>query len=197
MWWKNEGTHHGWTTDEGQQPAHQRLKLLDQDLRRVFEDRFQAGQSGQLDALVGTRQGLQQQRQELDEGRIKPFQTSSSLSVLQRIKLVHLLLAVQRLGPASVAYWRCWTEPSGSWLSSLLGSKRSNRRQKHIPVEICNQHSSGPKFTSTQHRHGCHVHSELSIIDLENFFSRWADSMNFRNRKCMRFQFSAHELFAS
>lgn len=57
---------HCWAGGEGQQPADQSLQLLDEDLGRVDEDGLQAGQSGELDALVGTRQGLQQQRQELE-----------------------------------------------------------------------------------------------------------------------------------
>lgn len=59
-------TDHGRTGGEGQQPADQSLQLLDERRWRVGEDRVQTGQSGQLDALVGTRQGLQQERQELD-----------------------------------------------------------------------------------------------------------------------------------
>lgn len=57
---------HCWAGGEGQQPADQSLQLLDEDLGRVDEDGLQTGQSGELDALVGTRQGLQQQRQELE-----------------------------------------------------------------------------------------------------------------------------------
>lgn len=57
---------HCWAAGEGQQPVDQSLQLLDEDLGRVDEDGLQAGQSGELDALVGTRQGLQQQRQELE-----------------------------------------------------------------------------------------------------------------------------------
>lgn len=57
---------HCWAAGEGQQPADQSLQLLDEDLGRVDEDGLQAGQRGELDALVGTRQGLQQQGQELE-----------------------------------------------------------------------------------------------------------------------------------
>lgn len=32
---------------------------------------------------------------------------------------VYLLLVVQWLEPALAVYWLCWTEPSGSWTSSL------------------------------------------------------------------------------
>lgn len=57
---------HCWAGGESHQSADQSLHLLDQDLRRVDEDGLQAGQSGELDALVGTGQGLQKQRQELN-----------------------------------------------------------------------------------------------------------------------------------
>lgn len=62
-------THHGWAADEGQQPVDQSLQLLNERLRRVNEDGLQTGQSGQLDALIGTRQGLQQQSEELRGNR--------------------------------------------------------------------------------------------------------------------------------
>lgn len=61
-------TNHGWAGGECQQPGEQSLQLLYNSWWRVHQHRLQAGQCGELDALIWTRQRLQQQRQEL-EGR--------------------------------------------------------------------------------------------------------------------------------
>lgn len=61
-------TNHGWAGGECQQPGEQSLQLLYDSWWRVHKHRLQAGQRGELDALIRTRQCLQQQRQEL-EGR--------------------------------------------------------------------------------------------------------------------------------
>lgn len=58
-------TNHGWTGGESQKPGEQSLQLLYESGWRVHKDGLQAGQCGQLDTLIGTRQCLQQQRQEL------------------------------------------------------------------------------------------------------------------------------------
>lgn len=98
------GAHHGRTADQRQQPADQRLQLLDQDLRGGHQDRLQAGQGGQLDALVGTRQRLQQQRQEL-EGGTRGFRlTLSPAHCREPGSEGRLPPAARRLGPASAAY---------------------------------------------------------------------------------------------
>ena len=79
-------TDHGRTGDEGQQPAEQSLQLLYESRRWVDEDGLQAGQGGQLDALIGTRQGLQQQGQELDRDERQKEKTLR-YNVSQREKL--------------------------------------------------------------------------------------------------------------
>lgn len=59
-------THHGRAGGECQQPGEQSLQLLYDSWRRLHKHRLQAGQCGELDALIGTQQRLQQQRQELE-----------------------------------------------------------------------------------------------------------------------------------
>lgn len=58
--------HHGRAGGECQQPGEQSLQLLDDSWWRLHKHRLQAGQCGQLDALIRTQQRLQQQRQKLE-----------------------------------------------------------------------------------------------------------------------------------
>lgn len=47
-------TNHGWTGGKSQKPGEQSLQLLYESWWRVQKDRLQAGQCGQLDALIRT-----------------------------------------------------------------------------------------------------------------------------------------------
>lgn len=118
---------------EGQQPADQSLQLLEEDLGWVDEDGLQAGQSGELDALVGTRQGLQQQRQELET------HSGTSSHCRDRPRLCSFMFSAGNWplgapwpGPVWAACWWCWTRPSGSWASSLKGRQQLNRRWRRM-----------------------------------------------------------------
>lgn len=62
-------TNHSWTAEEGQQPVDQSFQLLYDNLWWVDEDGLQTGQSCQMNVLIRTRQGLQQQRKKLHRNR--------------------------------------------------------------------------------------------------------------------------------
>lgn len=59
--------YHSRAGGEGQQAGEQRLQLVPEGRRGFQQHRLQAGQSGQLNRLIRTRQRLQQEWQQLAE----------------------------------------------------------------------------------------------------------------------------------
>ncbi len=93
MWYLSL-TNHGWTTDERQQSVDQSLKLQYERLWWVGEDGLQAGQRGQLDALIRTWQSLQKKRQELDRDKKLCINTDHFPSLPSSSKRRQSLVAV-------------------------------------------------------------------------------------------------------